>query len=195
LKSQISNLKSEAIPVQAIPMKTSTRRMVLRSLLAASLSAGLPAVVMAGAGCCAHCGRSPIQCQKICRLKKEDRKITTTCWGMECEDFCVPGPSTPDCQQYEMVCAKGPEDKKICAQPKRLVWTSWIPGCDAEIFTKRKLMKKTVTKTVPSFKWVVEDACPQCIAAIEPVAVPKGVKIPPAPQIDGARILVSDATQ
>lgn len=67
---------------------------------------------------------------------------------------------------------------------------SWIPGCDPEIVTKRKLMKKTITKTVPSFKWVVEDACPQCIAAINPVIVPKGTKLPTAPEVDGALLLV-----
>ncbi len=52
-------------------------------------------------------------------------------------------------------------------------------------------MKKTVTKTVRSFKWVVEDACQQCITAIEPVTVPEGVTVPTAPDIEGAYIVAA----
>jgi hypothetical protein len=113
---------------------------------------------------------------------------------MKCEDACIPNPSTPECRHCETVCNCGPDEKGICTRPKKLVWTSWIPGSGAEIITKRKLMKKTETKTVPSFKWVVEDACPQCIAALEPTPVPQGTKIPPAPQVDGAQFLVSHAS-
>ena len=54
---------------------------------------------------------------------------------MQCEEICVPHPSTPECKHCETVCPKTPEDKNICAQPKKLVWTSWIPGCGADVFT------------------------------------------------------------
>ena len=166
--------------------------MFLRSLLAASVAAaGLPTAAMAGGGCCAHCGCGASRCRRICRLVREDRKITAICWGMECEDVCVNGPSTPDCKHCEVVCANGPGDQDICVNPKKLVWTSWIPGCGPDIFTKRKLMKKTVTKTVPSFKWVVEDACPQCIATLEPVSVPAGIEIPAPRKVDGAMVIAS----
>jgi hypothetical protein len=167
--------------------------MVLRSCVAACVAAGLPAVAMAGGGCCHRCGCSANRCRKICRLVQEDRKITTTCWGMECEDFCVPGPCTPDCRHCETVCSKGPADTQICVKPRRLVWTSWIPGCDQEIFTKRKLMKKTVTKTVPGFKWVVEDLCPECVAQCEHISVPTGTKIPLPPNLADVRVLMSRA--
>jgi len=163
--------------------------MVLRSLIAASVYAGLPAMARASEGCCSHCGCSSNRCRKVCRLVSEDRKITTTCWGMECEDFCVPGPSTPECKHCEMVCENGPEEKQVCVQPKRLVWTSWIPGCGQEIFTKRKLMKKTVTTKVPSFKWVVEDLCAECTAKFDPVSVPKGTRLPPMPKDEGFAVL------
>ena len=178
-------------------MSIQTRRMVLSSLLTASVAsiyAGFPTQATAGEGCCSHCGCSANRCRKICRLVQEDRKITTTCWGMQCEEFCVPGPSTPDCKHCETVCSKGPDDQQICVQPKRLVWTSWIPGCGQEIFTKRKLMKKTVTTTVPSFKWVVEIACPECQAAIQPIHLPAGITVPAAPQIDGAVVVASEVT-
>jgi hypothetical protein len=52
-------------------------------------------------------------------------------------------------------------------------------------------MKKTMTKTVPSFKWVIEDACQQCIAAIEPVMIPEGVTVPSAPDIEGAYVVAA----
>jgi hypothetical protein len=42
-------------------------------------------------------------------------------------------------------------------------------------------MKKTITKTIPSFKWVVEDLCPHCCANAQSVAVPAGTEIPPPP--------------
>ena len=177
-------------------MQTQTRRMALRSLLTASAVAicvRFPTEAMAGEGCCSRCGCNANRCKKICRLVQEDRKITTTCWGVECEDFCVPGPSTPNCKQCDTVCNPAAGDK-VCSQPKRIVWTSWIPGCGPEIFTKRRLMKKTVTKTVPSFKWVVEDACPDCIAAIEQIVVPTGTTAPPAPQIEGAVVVASQPT-
>jgi hypothetical protein len=108
---------------------------------------------------------------------------------MQCEDICVPEPSTPNCKHSHTVCPKSPEDKDICAQPKKIVWISWIPGCGGEIVTKRKLMKKTVTTTVPSFKWVVEDMCPACTAQLEPVTVPAGTPIPAAPKSEGAVIV------
>ena len=172
-------------------MQSQTRRMALRSLIGATIYAGIPAMVTAGEGCCSRCGCSSNRCNKICRLVQVDRKIITTCWGIECEDFCVPGPSTPDCRHCEIVCSPMTDDKQICVKPKRLVWISWIPGCGAEIFTKRKLMKKTVTTTVPSYKWVVEDACPECTAAIEPILIPPATTITPAPHIEGAVIVAS----
>jgi len=49
-----------------------------------------------------------------------------------------------------------------CLRVKPFVWTEWIPSDCASIFTRKKLMKKTVTKSVPSYKWVVEDCCPSC---------------------------------
>lgn len=172
-------------------MKSSSRRLFLRSIITAALAPVLANVGTAADRCCAHCGRGARHCRKVCRLVCEDKKITTICWGMQCEEICVPGPSTPDCKHCEMVYPKTPEDKKISAQPKRFVWTSWIPGRSADVVTKRRLMKKTVTKTVPSFKWVIEDACQECIAAIEPVTVPKGVTVPAAPEIEGAYVVAA----
>ena len=171
-------------------MQPQDRRTALRSLLTALTLAGLHSTAIAGAGCCSHC-RCQTRCRKVCRLVQEEKKITTSCWGMECEDFCVPGPSTPDCKHSEMLQPKTQDDKKICAQPRRLTWTSWIPGCSGNVLTKRKLMKKTITTKVPSFKWVVEDLCPQCTAKCETVTVPEATEIPPAPKVEGALVLAA----
>lgn len=89
-----------------------------------------------------------------------------------------------------MVGGPTPGDK-VCSQPKRIVWTSWIPGCGQEIYTKRKLMKKTVTKTVPSFKWVVEDLCSECTASCERVSLPEGTPEPPRPKTEGLTFIAA----
>jgi hypothetical protein len=60
------------------------------------------------------------------------------------------------------------------------VWTEWVPGC-ATIRTRKKLMKQTITKTIPSYKWVVEDLCPHCHANAQSAAVPAGTEIPKPP--------------
>jgi len=83
-KSEIRNSKLDNILAQAIPMPTQTRRMVLRSLIGATIYAGFPAIISAGEGCCSGCGYSANRCKKICRLVEEDRKITTACSAQHC---------------------------------------------------------------------------------------------------------------
>ena len=158
----------------------------------AVLTLGLLAVAIGGAGatraddpCCAHCGCSDA-CQKVCRLVREDKKVTITCWGCKCEDFCDQGPSCRGCKNCEEVCQSTEKDASgPCVAPKDFVWYEWIPGCSKGIYTKKKLMKKTVTKTVPSFKWVVEDLCAQCEEKSQDAVVPLGVKIPSPPPVGG----------
>ncbi len=119
--------------------------------------------------CCAHCGCHE-RVTKICRFVREDKKITATCWGVQEESFCVNGPSCEGCKHCETICKKDRSDKadvQVCSKPKTLTWTNWIPQANASIFTKKKLMKKTVTKSVPSFRWVVEDLCDRCRAEIK----------------------------
>ena len=162
------------------------RKLTTRIILGTCLSLGvvsLAAGVRAGIGCCAHCGQEN-GCQKVCRLVREDMKVSVTCWGCKTEEFCVPGPSTPGAEHCEMVCDESHDPKAPCVQPKKFVWTEWLPGCGQKVYTKKKLMKRTVTKTVPSFKWVVEDLCPQCEAHCEITDIPSGANIPPAPVID-----------
>lgn len=125
----------------------------------------LPRIGAAGAGCCDHCGcKEP--CQKFCRLVKEEKKVEVICYGMKEQEFCVPGPSKRGCQHCEPVCTdcdgKGKDkDPDVDSKPRKFVWSDWIPG-RAHIQTKTLLMKKTETKKIPSYKWVVEDLCEKC---------------------------------
>jgi hypothetical protein len=64
------------------------------------------------------------------------------------------------------------------------VWYDWIPGCAGGITTKNKLMKRTVVKRVPTYKWVVEDLCDGCERNCVGAAVPINVEIPPPPLAD-----------
>jgi hypothetical protein len=129
--------------------------------------------------CCAHCGCA-CSGRKVCRLVCEEKKVDVICWGCKCEDFCVAGPSKPGCRHCEEVC--GSCDQPCdCTTPhaksKGFTWTEWIPG-RAKIYTKKKLVQKVVTKKVPSYKWVVEDLCPECEASCDVVAVAPGAEIP-----------------
>ena len=139
---------------------------------------------IAGDGCCAQCG-CQASCQKVCRLVCIDKKVEITCYGCKCEDFCLPTHSKKDCEHCETVCESCEECDKsgVYAKGKPFLWNEWIPGC-ARIHTKKKLMKKTITKTVPSYKWVVEDVCSKCQSKAASVDVPQGVQIPPAPVVD-----------
>jgi hypothetical protein len=135
-------------------------RVVVCSLLIAAFGAGC---ALADGRRCARCGGSG-PCRKVCRLVVEEKSISDTCWGCKCEDYCLPGPSSPGCKHCEMVCGTCDtcrDTNAVHAQSKPFVWTHWIPGT-AKIYTKKKLMKKTVTMKVPSHKWVVEDLCAEC---------------------------------
>lgn len=152
-------------------------------LLLAALSAALAisSANLATAFGCDHCGQV-CPCQKTCRLVCETKKVEITCWGCKCEDFCIPGPGKPGCKHCETVCehCEIGDPKGVHSQPQKFVWTEWIPGC-AKIHTKKKLMKKTVTKTIFSYKWVVEDLCPHCVANAQSAPVPAGTEIPQPP--------------
>jgi hypothetical protein len=121
----------------------------------------------AAAGGCCKCGCP--QATKVCRLVCEEKKVQVTLWGVRDEDFCVPGPSKVGCRDCEVVADPKENDKTPCYEPKKFSWTQWIPSGCPTMFTKQKLMKKVVTKTVPSYKWVVEDLCAECEKAAEKV--------------------------
>jgi len=142
-------------------------------MLALAFLAGLIAESFGGEGCCAHC-KCQCECQKVCRLVKEEKKVEIVCWGCKHEDFCLPGPNQRCDKHCETVC----DDATICTTPKNFVWYEWIPGC-ATMQSKTKLMKKTITKKIPSFKYVVEDLCEKCHGKVQD-EVQKADLAPPA---------------
>ncbi len=165
-----------------------TRRRFL-SLAAAGLvvvrSATSPA--WAAGRCCAGCRGQRHACTKVCRLVREEKQVEVVCWGWACEDFCIPPPSRSGCRHCETVCdecAAG-DPAQPHAKAKKSTWTDWIPGCATRLNTKNKLMKKVVTKKVPSFRWEVEDLCPACERRCVGAAVYPDEQLPAAP-IEGA---------
>ncbi len=142
----------------------------------------------AGDGACVHCG-CECECRKICRLECTEKTLTTVCWTCQCEDFCLPGPSWPSCAHCDEVCDECSEPDRPFGAPKLRYWREWIPSPWSKVYTKKRLMKKTVTKTTPSYKWVVEELCPDCEAGCEAVSVPEGAEIPPAPLLDDVKII------
>ena len=153
------------------------RRIFLAAIAGVVLGWTATANVWAQEACCASCG-CHAGCQKVCRLVYEDKKVPVTCWGSKKEDFCIPGRSTPGCQHSETVCDECETAGALqpdCVKAKNFVWRDWIPGC-ATIHTKTKLMKKTVTQKVPSFKWVVEDLCEPCRVKAAASAAPTKAK-------------------
>lgn len=143
-------------------MKSRTHDMTVSLALSLTLIACTSTFVRAGLDCCTRCGQEA-QCQKVCRWVTENKKVTTTCWGFQTEEFCDPCPSDRGCEHEEYVCNESQDSNAPCVQPKRFVWTEWLPTGARHIYTKKKLMKRTVTKTVPSHKWVVENCCSQCL--------------------------------
>jgi hypothetical protein len=165
------------------------------SLAAIGLVLASATRTIAGDCCCAHCGCAQ-SCQKVCRLVCEEKKVDVVCWGCVCEDFCLPKHNKPGCEHCKMVCADcsqpcDPEAPYV--KPKRFVWTDWIPGC-ATLHTRKKLMKKTDSVTVKSFKWVVEDLCPQCESCCPCASLGPEDEAPAPPEIAGAKLLYSGST-
>jgi hypothetical protein len=132
---------------------------------------------------CHHCGCS-VSCNKICRLVCEDKKVEVVCWGAVCEDFCLPCHGKRGCEHCEVVCDECSNDAHApVTRPKRFIWTDWLPT-KATMHTRTKLMKKTVVKTVPTYKWVVEELCPHCQERCQYASVTPEVELPTVPVKD-----------
>lgn len=120
--------------------------MKTQSLLSILLSCLLAAVVHGRE--CPHCGRGT--CEPVCKLVCTTRTVEKTCYGCECENVCIPSPSTK--------CREHSESAGKCGLLCYLRWTEWCPGC-AKPASRKKLAKYVVTREVPSYKWVVVPAC------------------------------------
>lgn len=110
---------------------------------------------------CSQCGCAA-SCRKVCRLKCEEKKISVTVWSSKSEEVCIPGPSAREGKQCEEEEFQSPDSDCPESLKQRMVWWQWLPKSAPTLHEQHKLMKKTVTKTVPSYRWVVEDLCPEC---------------------------------
>ena len=172
------------------PMELRLWRFVAALLLAAVLCAGNASPAATGkhfAACCAQCG-CQCTCCKVCRLECTEKGTPVAIWGLKCEDFCIPCPSTPKCDHCISL-HDGEAKEPPCACPKKFVWTAWLANCHAKTFTRKKLMKQIASVKTPSYKWVVEDLCPECHAAYKPVRYPAGTNLPPQPDAAGAIVI------
>jgi hypothetical protein len=122
------------------------------------------AVGCASDGCrsaevCSHCGCAAAR--KVCRLIKIEKEITVTCYGVKCEEICVPSPGS-DCISAECVvcgddssCRCG--EKAIC----KARYATGKPGC-AKPKCVKQLVKYELTKKVPAYEWEVVCLCSAC---------------------------------
>jgi hypothetical protein len=136
----------------------------------------------AAGDCCQHCGCRD-NCCKVCRVICETKKVPKPIYDCECEDFCVPGPSSCEVCYDECGC-------------KQRVFT---PGCGT-VRTRVKLVKKENFEEKKVYKRVVEDLCCQCAEQAKATALrddagtgilPTGATLPIAPvphvQVSGAQ--------
>jgi hypothetical protein len=115
---------------------------------------------------CQKCGNASnevdnegVVCEKVCRLVCETRKVEFTCWKSDFEDFCVPMPSE-QCAECTIDACNCKEGADGCG--KVFKFGLWQPTC-AKVKSARHLYRKTVVREIPSYRWIVEARCHQCL--------------------------------
>ncbi|RIK78386.1 MAG: hypothetical protein DCC68_15325 [Planctomycetota bacterium] len=132
-------------------------------------------------GCCDGCGNG-----KRCELKIGTKKIKVTCYGCECKETCLPGPSRKGCTHCEELCGNCGAcgcDCECGHKPAcKVRWTDWCPSPCAKMYNVKKLVKYEAEKEVPDYKWVVVDCCAEG-AAPAPAKAGGGEDKPPMPPV------------
>lgn len=134
---------------------------------------------------CAHCACQ--KAQKTCRLVREEATVSIVVWGCLEEEFCVPGRSCEGAERCERIHegdGKEGGDDKVRSKSQWFHWSEWIPKVTPSVHTRRKLMKRVVTKKVPSYRWKVEDLCAECQASVDIVS-PSPDQVPALPEVEG----------
>jgi hypothetical protein len=157
--------------------------MALRTIFvlsaAITVSGVLPSPHAAAGDCMFGCWSRPA-CGKVCQLVCDTKKLQATCFGCECKDICIPGPSRPGCKCWTCCCGDcecGPDGGPCChtcqAQPPlcKFCWRDWIAcGC-ARPRTVKVLTKYQAEKEIDWYHWEVVDAaccgCASCCGAVE----------------------------
>ena len=123
-------------------------------------------------------------CGKVCKLVCETKTLTTTCYGCECDQICIPGPSQPGCKHCATNCCCGGSGCGCGNEPNcgaadccdtcgsqrgpycenhapkcELCWRDWcVCGC-AKPRTVKKLTKFEAQREICWYHWVVVDSC------------------------------------
>ena len=105
-------------------------------------------------GHCDACGSCDCV-RKVCVPTMTEKTITKVCWGYECEEFCIPGPS---------VCCGKQCHRDDCGSWWHFLWK---PTC-AEVRTKHVPVKHEVKRKVPKVEWKVEERCAACRSGHKP---------------------------
>jgi hypothetical protein len=127
------------------------------ALLAALALTIIPAVqVEANGELMFGCWTRPA-CGKVCKLVCETTTLVVECYGAECEQICVPGPSQPGCKHCSACC--GECEPGVACPPKcEFCWRDWCPSC-AQPRSVKVLKKYQAEKEVCWYHWEVVDGC------------------------------------
>src|SRR5262245_40515370 len=71
-------------------------------------------------------------CGKLCKLVCETKKLTAICYGCDCKDMCVPGPSRQGCKHCATcdACSANPGDCRSTPPKCEFCWRDWFAcGC------------------------------------------------------------------
>jgi hypothetical protein len=116
-------------------------------------------------------------CGKVCKLVSETKKLTAVCYGCDCKDMCVPGPSRQGCKHCdtcEGACSPNSCDSRSIPPRCEFCWRDWFAcGC-ARPRTVHVLTKYQAEKKICWYHWeVVDAACCDCVATNNPTAAGK----------------------
>ncbi|MHC4404944.1 MAG: hypothetical protein ACYTG0_35300 [Planctomycetota bacterium] len=104
--------------------------------------------------CCHRCG-----VQKRCKVVCEMKTVKTSCWVVECEEFC---PSLPNCGGWcKSSCGDCCDDGCGIDHCAKLLKPMVPPRC-GKLRSRKILTKKDITCEVPVYKCVVVCCNPGC---------------------------------
>ena len=132
-------------------MKTILSALAIGFLIAdvcvAADNCGAPACCNETHECCNGCG-----VQKTCKVVCEMKKIKKTVWTVKCEEFCT---SLPGCKSSCGDCCDTGCNSGCCGDPCASLKKPMVPPKCGKVRCRKKLVKKTITCEIPSYKCIV----------------------------------------
>jgi hypothetical protein len=105
-------------------------------------------------------------CGKVCKLVCGTTKLTAECYGAECEQICVPGPSRQGCKHCASCCGDCTAEPcgccnqcPPCTPECKFCWFEWCPPVCSQPRTVKRLVKFAAQKEICWYHWEVVDAC------------------------------------